>query len=1150
MKKELKMMIAKICTLAVIFTTVFPGSVPVMAEALPDEITLYENETDSDIADGSVVSYMDEELTEEDTVSVSEQTEPDTVLTEAEEIISESENIQNPLYPSEMSVNEEETPEQFLDRVTGAEGIEIAETVSQNVADEDFSIVRYPGRITISNNQPTVSSNNNDLYAVVVISSNAADVKECFWGIRIQPGKTISIYEAYDKNGNQSLIDTSTDYVVWLGRGFTWQDEKGVEHIEDFGIIGYTSEYDDNGNPIVDEGGNIKYFKYNILKEAVTQSKDIKPDSQSPWKDGYSEIKLKAAVQKNMSIKLSWAPNSKDELQKTFKKYVLFELTADSTSSTGYKETQCWPMKNDGTPGNPSGSRAATLKPGFIDTQKHIVNSSMIYLLKCYDKDGNVAAQYATTAAPYFLQMLSGGRTGEFEFRFTQNMDNSSMYYRLEVAEKNTEATLRVPGGFHDGWSVDYSGESLEEDFSIGNYMINAKNLPRAVSMTYSKEVPSVTMGRAYFGRVQTITHLGSLTVRSAPSNVLSAKAGPDRCIVLDMAGVYFDVKDAKSKINRNKANIGRASTHINSFLEGSDILSADGIYIHGSNKGVDLKSGMIFFIGEKDESNIKSYDLLRSVSENGPYKRIKNYPLTSNMLLKLNITVEGLKEENIYAMQYTSFPMEKDFYYTVRAVSKTGNAPGGYYNGEYNKTDMDCVQGFSTADADLTKIGLAWEHDDCVRQYWIYRSDTPFPDMSEAPVNDKGKPCPIAKVSGSSFKKIMYDVDDDGEKTEIRYHLYYDKKVKTDKTYYYFVRPVYNIKSATTDRKYNMDKCSPEVEGRASAANATVKTFSAANYATGTLRISFKPLKANNEDKQPIPTKYRIYRLDVDSSVKKLNSDMKPDILSKKGPEESDTDFEKRISGWTEDQWDSFFGEKTFSGRKWTKVNLINGDGKSTKTVAFNNDAEVGHYYFYLIQFATEKSASQLFTYTSRVRNVPLQVDNIKAEYSGSGSGIKISWNRNGRDNGKPNLITQISTDGGYSWKNIGSATQYTDDSLPRGNERTYKVRVAYTGSSPYVYSSEASITASLPSKIDLSDKEIQLHPYQNASFTAKAVRDGGANATLGSIEMGCGDNDIIEFKQEGNTGKIIAKKPGTVYITVRCAGISRDVKVIVRQW
>ena len=38
MKKELKMMIAKICTLAVIFTTVFPGSVPVMAEALPDEI--------------------------------------------------------------------------------------------------------------------------------------------------------------------------------------------------------------------------------------------------------------------------------------------------------------------------------------------------------------------------------------------------------------------------------------------------------------------------------------------------------------------------------------------------------------------------------------------------------------------------------------------------------------------------------------------------------------------------------------------------------------------------------------------------------------------------------------------------------------------------------------------------------------------------------------------------------------------------------------------------------------------------------------------------------------------------------------------------------------------------------------------------------
>ena len=86
----------------------------------------------------------------------------------------------------------------------------------------------------------------------------------------------------------------------------------------------------------------------------------------------------------------------------------------------------------------------------------------------------------------------------------------------------------------------------------------------------------------------------------------------------------------------------------------------------------------MIFFIGEDDESNIKSYDLMRSVSENGPYSKIKNYPLTSNMLLKLNITVEGFKDLNIYAMQYTSFPMEKDYYYTVRAVSKTGSVTGG----------------------------------------------------------------------------------------------------------------------------------------------------------------------------------------------------------------------------------------------------------------------------------------------------------------------------------------------------------------------------------------------------------------------------------------------------------------------------------------
>ena len=1176
MKKEMKTLLAKICTAAVIITTVFPGSVPVMADTQQDEFVLYEDdvngsftEDSTDLSEEDIVTMLtgeakDETVNADDLLSSEDDiltvAEPDTIsdepaaINDSEIIPVVSEDLAEPVKlisdPGDMSIREDETPGDFLSRIIEADGAIPVESVSQNVSSNDFGIVRYQDRISISNNQATVSGNINDLYAVVILSSNEASVKEVFLGVRIEPGRTVSIYQAYGTNGNQSLINSTSDYVVWLGRGFQWTDEQGKEHVEDFGIIGYTADYDENGAPIKDGQGNIIYHEYNILNKAYVGSTNIIKESSSPWKDGYTELKLKAMVQKNMSIKLSWSPNGKDDLQKTFKKYALYELTEDKSSPTGYKETLRWPLKKDGTPADLSGSKSTTLKPGWVnDNETHIVNSSMLYLLKCYDKEGNLKGQYATAVAPYFLQMLSGSRTGEYEFKFTQDKDNSAMYYRLEVAERNAEATDKMPNGYHDEWSVDYCAENLDNLYSIGDYTITTKNRPRAVSMTYNKEDPTAVMGKTYYGRIQTIARLGSLRVISAPSNVLNVKAGPERCLVLDMAGIYYDKADANRKIDKNKANIKRASTHINSFLEGNELTSSNKVYIHTDNKGVDLKSGMIFFIGEDDESNIKSYDLMRSVSENGPYTKIKNYSLTNNMLLKLNVTVEGFNNMNIYAMQYTSFPMEKEYYYTVRAVSKKGGVPGGYYSGMFNKTEMDKVQNFGAEDCDQTKIGLVWEHDDCAKQYWIYRSDTSFPDMSQAPVNEKGKPCPIAKVSAGSFKKTKYFTEDD-EEIEVKYHIYYDKKVQTDKKYYYFVRPVYNTKSATNDRKYNMDKCSQEIVGKASAAFATVKTFKASNYEMGKLRLSFVPLKANNENKEPVPTKYRIYRLDVDSSVKKLTDDMKPDIYSKYDPDKETYDqFEDRINKWSETEWDNFFGEKTYSGRKWTRVgDVIHGDGKSTKTVAFNNDTEVGHYYFYLIQFATEKSAGQLFTFTTRVRNVPLPVENVKAEYSGSGSGIRIKWNRNGRDNGKPNLTTWISIDGGYTWKNVGNATEFTDDSLPRGNERNYKILMVYTGTEPKVTSAEASITASLPNKIELSSSEITLSPYQEASFSAKAVRDGGAVASICSIEMGCG-SDVIEFKQEGNSGKIRAKRPGTATITVRCAGISRDVKVTVRQ-
>ncbi len=1203
MKENIRKTLARICVLAVAVTTVFQGTVPVMANVQPQDISvitegqLAEPEVYEDIADEGLVSGETDLLQEDITETLPDERdaglqETGDILTKpenegpAQELVSDPENIDSVTVSGNVTddpgavledtgILEEETPEQFLERVLGAEGELPDNAASKGITDSDFSAARYPNRIIVSNNS-TVSGNENDLYAVIVSANEADQPDQLLWGGRIQPGKTLSIYHAHDKEGEEVLINDKTDYKLWLGRGYA---SVSSDKVEDFGFLGRYRE-----------DGKTEYTKYNILKEVTLSAGSIQPEKTTAWVDGYSGVKLKATVQKNMSVKFSWSPNGKDDVQKTFKKYALFELVEDSSSPRGFKEIQRWPLNKDNSVKEPSGSRSATLKPGWEnDKDSHILNSSMIYLLKCYDKEGKtVIKEYVTTVAPYFLQMQSGSETGEFEYKFTQDKNNSARFYRLEVAMKNREADVKNPTGYHEEWSVDINGENLDI-YSIGDYMIAKNNQPRAVSMTYDKKTPEITLGRTCYGRIQTVAYIGGLKVVSAPSNVLNVKAGPNRCYVMDIAGVYYDAKNAKLKPDqgRNAKNIERASAHINAYLNGNEMTSDNSIYIHTDNKGTDLKSGMIFFIGEDDESNIGSYELLRSENENGPYKRIKSYALNNNMLLKLNVTAEYFKDYNIYAMQYTSFPLEKDYYYTVRAKTKKGGYLSGYGNGMYNRADMDKVQGLATVDSNQTTIGLVWEHDDCVKQYWIYRSEKPFEDMTKAPVYEDPtksnylKPCPLVKLSGGSFKKTEYDVDDDGNKELIRYHIYYDKKVKTDVKYYYFVRPIYNTRTATNMktpdnpdlyRTYNMDKCSKEVEGKASAAYAQVKNFKASNYNAGTIRLSFSQIKTNVNGSGSTgytPTRYRIYRLEVDKDTKKLTGDMKPDLddlYLKEYKSMSYEGFENMINGWSEEDWNNkFFGKYGTTANKWARADLvqngehksyIDGDGSTTKTVTVDNPATVGRYYFYLIQFSTRKqddptktgTAGQIFTYTSRIQNVPLGVENAKAEYSGSGSGIKIKWTYNSRDNANSgNIHGQISLDGGYNWVDVNRSTEYVDYSLPRGSERTYVIRTRYLNGSDEAVSSYVNITASLPNKIELASDNLTVGVGQTIEFTAKPVRDGGGVASLGKIGVSGYNGDRIKCTVDGNTVKVEGRSAGSTYIKVECAGISRDVKVTV---
>lgn len=1018
---------------------------------------------------------------------------------------------------------DEQTPEEFITGTLGMslEAFSSPDTgiISGNkINDNEFEAIRYPNRVTVENKN-TIKGLDTTIYAVLIYSDPEKQGQKLMWGTKVSANEIVSLYSVHDKDDDQIPLDSTSDYTLLLGRCYQYEDEYTHEiYKEDMGFIGYMPEYDAEGNII-------KYVKFNILnndgKGTTLKANSIVSDNNLGYRDGYSEIKLKASVQKNMKIKFSWVPNKKDAEQKDYKKYELYEITKDSTSETGYKETRRWPASGMST------AKKATLNPG-LDKETLLLKSSMLYVLKCYDKSGTLKAQYATAAAPYLFEMQSGTVTGNFDYTISQTADDPAKFFCLELAEKNKEKSEKAPGGFQEEWRSLYNCDELSL-YSKGDYPITSKLTTEAVSMEYCKTEPEVVLGKKYYGRVKTIAYIGGLKVTSGPSNVLNCKAGPDKCYVIDIAGVIYDKADAK---NGNSENTERANKHLEQYLNdtiGEEPLSGNSIYIHEDNSGTCAKSGMVFFQSVGDESNIKAYELLRSDKPNGKYKKVKSYGLNSKALL--SCTVKDLEGDTIRALHYTNFPPEKDYYYAVRAVSKAGSAKGGFGYGFPNHSEADKVQIFDSGiDKSPTAIEIGWLHDDCVKQYWIYRSETSFGDITEA------KGSPIAKVSAKSVKKYKL-TDESGRKTgeTICYHLYVDKKVITDKRYYYYIRPIYNTKEAARNNKYNIDKVSHEIVGKATAKFAQIKNFKAANNGVESIKLSFSQQKGI--------TDYRIWRLEVDSNTStKIPESLMPDIMKAKNPDESYDKFEDRISGWKLDEWITFFNTyKAGNGNPWTYAGVYNGSGSSTKSATFKDDGvAVGHYYFYMIQGATKESSGLIFTYTGRIQNVPLPVENLKAEYAGNGSVIKVSWDINSKDSGK----VKVQIDAGNGYKTLDH-NHYNDYGLSRGNERTYKVRVVYIGDYS-IHSKVSEVKCSLPTKINVSNSEITLKVGQEGKISATAVRDNGQPSTENNVEFST-PSGIIEIKKDGNSCKIKAKNTGETTIRCSCAGVSRDIKVKV---
>ena len=1017
-----------------------------------------------------------------------------------------------------------------------------------NIPTDKFAVTRYTNYVVVENKD--TSEKPLKLYAALIYADPDKYKETAMLGSEIAPGKSIKLSSVYTPESDKDAVNAESDYTLWIGYADT--DDEGNPY--SFKILGYIPRYDNNGNEVL-VGGNPVYDRAVMDEVSIPASSVVKPGADITWVDGYDEIKMKALIQKNLtSVKISWAPDTKKNLKmKNYKKYALYHLEEDTTQETGYKEDLIKELK----------SKSITIKN--VDTEA----DSLLYLLKCMDADGNVLAQYVTAAAPYMLQMQSGNKTGEFSYTMTQRPDTAQAYY-VELAAKNKEFNEKTPTGFQDSWRTTYTSDpGFNEGNSIGQFFVNKKTTPDAIMLNYEADAPEVTIGTTYYGRVRTVTYVNTLKVVSAPSNVLSCKAGPGKCHILTSAGVYYDTKDAKKG---NKYNLARANEHINSYIDGYDIPTTSQMYVHDSNNSVCAKSGLIYFTIRKDlfkedgTASIKSFDLLKCDHENGVYKKVKNYTFKNTALMECTIEENYLSDYKIFAMYYNKFTPEKEAYYSVRAISTTKSTPGGWGAGQLIVPEMDEVQNLVTADGGSDRIVLMWLADDCVKQYWLYRSEQAFTENKRESVGQNEEVL-VAKIGIGKAKKLdTYPTEEKDNPKTVKYITYTDKKnIKINKPYYYYVRPVYNTTVATKDSSAYITKISDEIMGKASALYAQVKNFKVTNAATKKVKLSLTQLKNINQ--------YRIFRLEVDKNITKLTEAMKPNIDELYAEAEAAgktelADIEEYISQLSEDRWKEYIHKFGVGSYRWTYIDTISTTGEKTSTLTWTDSSvRVGKYYFYLVQPAsvptegqdkTAYSSSIYFTYSSRIMNKPLAVDNARIAYENSG--IKLTYAYNSRETNKSHLRVELSLDEGKNYFVVPNGS-YIHKNPKRGSELKYMLRVRYDDGTDSAVSDAVELKYSLPSSIEVTrtagsgefnNNTFTLNKGQEATISYKAIMSSGGTPTKGSVSRSDtpAGNEVLTNIQSGNNSfSFTANKKGTVSYTLSCEGLSRTIYIQVTE-
>ncbi|MCR4761896.1 MAG: hypothetical protein K5696_00050, partial [Lachnospiraceae bacterium] len=518
-----------------------------------------------------------------------------------------------------------------------------------------------------------------------------------------------------------------------------------------------------------------------------------------------------------------------------------------------------------------------------------------------------------------------------------------------------------------------------------------------------------------------------------------------------------------------------------------------------------------------------------------GNYKKVKFYALNNKMLIRTDYKNEfWLVNGPVYAMQFNNFPAEKEYYYAVRAVGKAGNAAGGMDDGVYNCTRPDKVSENEAVamGLDAASISIAWVHDDCVKQYWIYREDR------ELVPGENG----LVKPTTSPWKKLAANSGVKSVKFEgetYKYNVFKDtKQIIPDRTYYYYIRPVVDVKkAANASEDYNWDLMSDSIPGMASATYTQVKALNPANYSVGSVQLSLSTIKNI--------TNYRIWRAEVAGNVTALTDGMKlaPETLKMED-----------VIGMTRPSSDGTVQWKFVAQQAPANPSV---GGKAMKIL--DDSVTVGHYYFYLVQTTTDQSAALNYTYSRRIRNIPLAPTNLKASYRNSSKGARVTFQANPRDKdyiGNGALWYYVRW-GSHDWVRAtqvsGVNFRLDDDTGMSGGERTYIVAAFYGGApnSGGIKGGEASVKFTKVNRIDLNGS-FNLYEGDINEITARAYAGDTAMDGI-RIEYDGYDSSVIKVERvddSNNKFKITAYDGAAgkeTNLTFKAGDYSRTVKVRV---